>query len=85
MFVALVARDRETLKARLIGRGSEDPESLARRLAEVDAELADVENNHYVVYNEEGQVDAAVEDLIRIIEKERCNPERPMPRLLDVE
>jgi len=85
VFVALVARDRETLKARLIGRGSEDPESLARRLAEVDAELADVENNHYVVYNEEGQVDAAVEDLIRIIEKERCNPERPMPRLLDVE
>lgn len=83
VFVFLVARDRDTLRARLVGRGSEDAESLAKRLAEVEAELADRDNNHYVVFNEQGQVDAAVDELIKIIETERCNPARPSPRLVE--
>ncbi|MCK9517544.1 MAG: guanylate kinase [Dehalococcoidia bacterium] len=81
VFVFLVAKDRATLRARLEARGSEDPESLARRLAEVEAELADLDNNHYVVFNEEGQVEAAVDALVNIIESERRNPSRPQPRL----
>lgn len=82
VFVILLAEDRDVLRERLAGRGSEDPASLRRRMAELDEELADVENNDYVVYNRDGQPDAAVDELVRIIEAERCNPRRPEPRLL---
>lgn len=83
VFVILLAEDRDALRKRLIGRGSEDPESLARRLAELEEELADVENNDYVVINRDGHVDDAVRELEEIIAREHCNPSRPTPRLLD--
>ncbi|MYH67057.1 MAG: guanylate kinase [Dehalococcoidia bacterium] len=76
VFVLLTAESREALRARLTARASESDESLARRLAEVDAELADAPNNHYVVENREGALDDAVEELAGIIERERVNPDR---------
>ena len=82
VFVILMAESRDALRDRLIGRGSEDPESLARRLAELDEELADIDNNDYVVMNEQGRVDETVSRLEEIIAKERCDPSRPFPRLL---
>lgn len=82
VFVILLAEDREVLRERLVARGSEDRDSLARRTAELDEELADMANNHYIVYNRDGEPDTAVDELVRIIEAERCNPDRPEPRLL---
>lgn len=76
VYVFLMAEDRETLRARLMGRGSEDGESLARRLAELEEELADMDNNDYIVVNREGQMDAAVEEIAAIIVRERHNPAR---------
>ena len=76
VFVLLTAESRDALRARLVARESESPESLARRLAEVDAELADAPNNDYVVENREGGLDDAVDELVRIIERERINPDR---------
>ena len=76
VFVLLRAESREALRARLTARESETPETLARRLAEVDEELADAPNNDYVVVNREGALEEAVDELVRIIERERGNPER---------
>ena len=76
VFVLLRAESREALRERLTQRETESNESLARRLAEVDAELEDAPNNDYVVVNPEGRLDAAVDELVRIIERERVNPER---------
>ena len=76
VFVLLTAESREALHARLTARKSESEESLARRIAEVDAELADAPNNDYIVVNREGALDEAVEELVRVIERERGNPDR---------
>lgn len=76
VFVLLTAESREALRARLTARKSESPESLSRRLAEVDEELADAPNNDYVVENREGGLDDAVGELVGIVERERVNPKR---------
>ena len=76
VFVLLTAESREALQARLRARETESAETLARRLAEVDEELADAPNNDYVVVNREGALEEAVDELVRIIERERGNPNR---------
>ena len=81
VFVLLTAESREALRARLTARQSEDAESLARRLAEVDEELADAPNNDYVVENREGGLDDAVDELVRIVQRERVNPNRERARV----
>ncbi len=80
-FIFLMAEDREALRARLIGRGSEDGDSLATRLAELDEELDDIENNDYIVVNHHGRLDEAVEEIMGIIERERGNARRKPVRL----
>ena len=82
VYILLAPESPEELRERLEGRHTESPESLARRLAEVDDELADAENNDYVVTNRDGALDEAVEEIARIIERERHNPERRAVRLL---
>ena len=77
VFVLLTAGGREALRARLETRESESVESLARRLAEVEVELADAPNNDYVIENREGSLEGAVNELACIIERERRNPARP--------
>jgi guanylate kinase len=81
VFIFLMAEDREALRARLAARGSEDAASLARRLGELEEELADIENNDYVVYNRHGELEAAVDEIELILERERRNPARPAARL----
>ncbi|MBA4179288.1 MAG: guanylate kinase [Anaerolinea sp.] len=81
IFIFLMAEDRETLRARLIGRQSETVDAIERRLAEIDAEIDDIPNNDYVVYNHHGALDAAVAEIEAIMERERVNPARPRPHL----
>ena len=76
VFVLLRAESREALRARLTARETETAETLARRLAEVDEELADAPNNDYVVMNREGALEETVDELVRILERERGNPDR---------
>ena len=80
IFVFLLAEEREALRARLIGRGSEDSVSIERRIAELEAELDDIENNDYIVYNRHGELAEAVREIEGIIERERRNPSRPCRR-----
>lgn len=81
IFIFLMAEDRETVRARLIGRGSESSAAVATRDAELEVELADIDNNDYVVWNRHGKLDAAVSEIERIIKRERKNPDRPAARL----
>ncbi len=82
VFIFLMAEDREALRARLESRGSEDSESIARRIAELEAELDDINNNDYVVYNRHGRLNDTVEEIEDIIRHERENPERERARLI---
>ena len=82
IFIFLLADDDEALQDRLKKRGSESQASFNRRVAELGTELADIENNDYVVRNRKNRLDQAVEELQRIIERERQNPKRPAARLL---
>ena len=82
IYVFLMAEDRETLRARLIGRGSEDAASLAARFAELEEELADIPNNDHLIINHHGQVDRAVDEIKAIIDATRADTNRPPPRLI---
>lgn len=82
VFIFLMAEDREALRARLESRGSEDAESLTRRIAELEAELDDINNNDYVVYNRHGRLESTVEEIEDIIRHERENPDREPARLV---
>lgn len=81
--IFLMAEDREALRARLIARDSEDPVSLAKRRAELEEELSDIENNDYVVINHHGRLEEAVEEIMGIIQRERTRQDRPAARLVD--
>ncbi|MGE3076790.1 MAG: guanylate kinase [Dehalococcoidia bacterium] len=81
IFIFLMAEDRETVRARLINRGSESSAAVAMRAAELEEELADIDNNDYVVRNHHGQLEAAVDEIEQIIERERKNAKRPAARL----
>lgn len=76
IFIFLMAEDRETLRLRLEDRGSEDRKSLAVRVAELEAELDDIPNNDYVVYNRHGKLEETVAEIQRIIDSERTNSAR---------
>ncbi len=70
-------------RARIVNR---EPDislvKLQTRLDEVDEELADADNNDYVVVNHHNGLDSAVAELLAIVAYERANLSRPIPRLL---
>jgi guanylate kinase len=81
IFVFLMAEDREALRARLIGRDSEDGESLAARMAELEEELADIPNNDHLVINHHRQLQRAVNEIVAIMDAARTDTTRLAPRL----
>jgi guanylate kinase len=82
VFIFLMAEDREILRERLEKRGSEDAKSFALRVAELEAELDDRDNNDYVVLNRHGKLDETVAEIESIIAAERVKPGRRPPRLV---
>lgn len=82
VFIFLMAEDREALRARLESRGSEDADSFARRIAELEAELDDIKNNDYVVLNRHDRLEDTVAEIESIIRNEREKLDRPAPRLI---
>ena len=57
--------DREALKDRLVGRGTDDPDAIARRLAVAEEELAAAGEFQYRVVND--RLDVAVARLVEIV------------------
>lgn len=60
------------LKERLIGRGTESKEEIARRLKRAEEETVYMEKYEYIVVNQE--LEQAVEQVHSIIENESCKP-----------
>ncbi|MBR1697362.1 MAG: guanylate kinase, partial [Anaerovibrio sp.] len=69
LFIFLVPPSLDELKKRLCGRGTEDDESLKRRLGSAIAEIEIGRQYRYVVVNK--TVDIAAEEITNIIEAER--------------
>lgn len=59
---------RETLRTRLVGRGTDTPEQVRRRLETADAELAAKPEFKHVVVND--RLEDAVDELVSIVESE---------------
>jgi guanylate kinase len=57
--------DDEALKDRLVGRGTDDPDAIARRLAVAESELAAADEFQYRVVND--RLDEAVARLVEIV------------------
>ncbi len=77
VFVFILPPSLEELERRLRSRGTEDEETLARRLARAREEIRFAPWFDYVVVNDE--VERAFEDLAAIIRAERCRPARALP------
>ncbi len=58
-------------EARLRGRGTETEEKIRARLARTHEELGVVQQYDYVIYNRDGKIGAAVEDIFAIVRAER--------------
>ncbi len=63
--VFLAPPSREALKQRLVGRGTESPDRMARRLATADAELAAKDEFDVVVVN--SQLESACAELVSLL------------------
>lgn len=64
----------EALKTRLIGRGSETPESLDRRLQEIENESKDIDKYDYVVTNHVAK--NCADEIVHIIQSEHLKTSR---------
>ena len=71
----------EELKARIIKRGSETPESLMKRFKSAYKEINFISRYNYAVVNDE--VETAVEKLEAIIGAEKCRVDRIKHSILD--
>lgn len=78
VFIFVIPASREELIARLQARGTETPESIARRLQAVEEELRHWAEFDYVVVNRDQRLDEAVDDILAIIRAEhhRAHPRR---------
>jgi guanylate kinase len=72
----------ETLRQRLIARGTDSPEELGIRLSNAPAELRQYSTFDYVIFND--QVDRAAAQLASIVSAERARRSRQEPLVNDV-
>jgi guanylate kinase len=63
-------------EARLRGRATETEEKILARLARTREELRDLDNYDYVVYNRDGEIDEAAEDILAIVRAEKLSLSR---------
>ena len=74
IMIFIAPPDQEELKARLVGRGTETPEAIERRLATASGELACIPLYDYIVLNDE--VEKAAAAIEAIVAAERCRVTR---------
>ncbi|MCI0439414.1 MAG: guanylate kinase [Chloroflexi bacterium] len=78
LFIFLAPPSRKELERRLSHRMTESPEALRLRLETAEREMEAASQFDHVVVNHKGRLDAAVEEIERIIERERtrCPPRK---------
>ncbi len=72
VFVFLAPASEEELVARLKSRSSESPEHLRQRLQTAKWEMEQIGQFDYVIFNPDGELDKAVDQLLAIITAEKC-------------
>lgn len=75
--IFLAPESMEALLTRLRDRKTDDPEVLMKRFKTASTELNDVRHFDYVVFNEAGKLDGAVEQICAIVNVERSRVNRP--------
>lgn len=81
VFIFILPPSMDELKKRIIGRGSETPESLMRRFKSAYKELNYVSKYNYAVIND--KVDDAVIKIQGIIAAEKCRVDRIKENIID--
>ncbi len=66
ILIIILPPDIKTLRARLVGRGSESNESIDGRMAKAEYELTLIDRYDYAVVNEDNAVEKAAEDILAI-------------------
>lgn len=72
----ITAPSAEVLKKRLLGRGTESPEVVDKRMRRAAEEAETISAYEYLVCNEEGRLDECMEQIHCIIEAESCRMAR---------
>ena len=81
LLIFLTVPDLDDLERRLRARAADDEAAMRRRLAIAREEMAEADGFDHVIVNDEGGLDAAVEELLAVIDRERARPGRLPPRL----
>lgn len=81
LLIFLTVPDLDDLERRLRGRATEDEAAMRRRLAIARQEMAEADGFDQLIVNDDGGLDAAVEELLAVIDRERARPGRLPPRL----
>lgn len=81
VFIFILPPSMEELKKRIIGRGSETPESLLTRFTTAYNEINYVSKYNYAVVNDE--IESAVQKIESIITAERCRVYRIKDKILN--
>ena len=76
LFISLEPENVEVLRRHLLLRGTETPEQVAHRLATAQTEIARARAISVAVRNVEGNLDAAVDAVLALIEREQQRPSR---------
>ncbi|MBO5023634.1 MAG: guanylate kinase [Clostridia bacterium] len=71
VLILILAPDIETLEARLVGRGTESADVVAKRMAQARREVTLINKYDYVVINEDGKSEEAAKDILGIARSEK--------------
>ncbi len=74
--VFILPPDYDTLRARLVGRGTNTPEDIENRMNKALAEFKLVKHYDYAVLNRDGMAEATAERIAEIVEAEKHRPMR---------
>ena len=72
ILVFITAPSVEVLKNRLVGRGTESPEIVEKRMHRAVEESKDIDQYEYIVSNEEGKLSECMATIHSIVESEGC-------------
>lgn len=81
LFIFMTPESRTELEKRLRLRGSEDEQTIKRRLAIADRELSSALLYDYVIFNEKGKQEKAVEDFFAAVRASALTPLHQYDRL----
>lgn len=76
ILILILAPNIETLEARLVGRGTESADIVAKRMAEARREVTLIDKYDYVVINEDGKSEEAAKDILGIAKAEKMRASR---------